>query len=338
MPAASLKEIYSRVTDHLSTVFVVPLIRHHFKQTDYLYLLYKELIENQHNVDVVSISASGHFKFVVAALFRKPAILHYHWLEFQDAKSLIGMPYKLICIWLYCVLGGKLIWTVHNLTPHDKKYLKLHKSLHRWMASKADVIHVHSEAAKASVSDFYNVSEQKVIVLKHPEFPSAIIQKNEAKEKVIELFGYPDQTLAGPVFLVFGGISEYKGIRSLILTMKELSGDFTFIIAGYVKKGQDDLHRFIVNEIIDDHRFIYTNGFIPEQHYPFLLSAADVCPFNYSSILTSGGIEMARSYDKTIIAPRLATLAEYESLEKVHFFDSPEELKTLLQNCVDDHV
>lgn len=334
MQVASLDELYSGITDRPSSVYVVPLIRYDYKETDYLYLLYKELIESAGDPEIISTSIANHYKFVFAALFRRNVILHYHWLEFQDLKALFGMPYKLLCIWLYTLLGGKMVWTVHNLKPHDKKYLSFHRRLHQWMARKADVIHVHSQTALYAVKEYYQISEDKIRVLFHPEFPARSIPKDEAISKVQELYGYPDHSIDSPVFLVFGGISEYKGLRTLITIMKEFSEDFTFIIAGYVKRGHEPLHRYIVQQIIDDHRFIYTNNYIPDEHFPYLLSAADICPFNYDDILTSGGVEMARSYGKTIIAPRKGGLKELQSHDNIDLFDSVEELTQLLHSSV----
>lgn len=331
MEVSSLKELYSKVSEHIEIVFVVPLIRYSFPKTDYLFLLYKDLIEDQ-NIAVESISVFGHFRFVIKSIVFSNTILHYHWLEFQDIKALLGMPYKLFCIALYSLFGGSIIWTVHNLMPHDHKLPKLHLSIYKWMAKKASFIHVHSSKSVELVSNTYDISPDKIVILNHPKFPAEIIPEKVARKQFLSHYGNGRTDLESPVFLVFGGISEYKGIREIIELLVSQNHNFTLIIAGYVKKGQDELHKFIVNKTIDDSRVLYVPTFIPEEHYSLLLNSADTCLFNYNEILSSGGVHMAVAYKKRIIAPNKGDIQELENHEDVSLFNSREEMVKLIQS------
>ena len=330
MEVSSLTELYQRLHKPFDKVFVVPLIRYGFKKTDYLYLLYKDLIESNKKPFIENISVFGHYRFVLGALLSRNTVLHYHWVEFQDLRSLSAMPYKLFCIFLYKLLGGTIVWTVHNKVPHDKKYLGLHLKIHKWLAKKADLIHVHSNTAAGIISDFLSIEKDKIIILQHPSFPSEVIPDDESPAKFLDRYGYhtfkPDAT----VFLSFGAISEYKGLREIIEILKQQDKPFTFIMAGYIKKKQEELHRYIVDQTIEDERFVYINTFIPEKDLPYLFGLTDVCVFNYDEILTSGGVEMARSYGKKIIAPAMGGLLEYRNEKNFSLFSTSAELKSLL--------
>lgn len=336
MEISSLKELYSGLNKHIDTVFVVPLIRFDFPKTDYLYLLYKDFIDED-KVNIQSISVFAHFRFVVQVIFNRNTLLHYHWLEFQDVKSLLGMPYKLLCIGLYKLFGGDIVWTVHNLKPHDKKYLSLHLRIHKWMARIASVIHVHSSASVSIVSSMYDVQQEKITVLKHPDFPAQNLSQETARNELLSVYGDGRKELRSPVFLIFGGISEYKGIREIIELLSKQKSDFTLIIAGYVKKGQESLHNFIIEHTIDDSRVLYIPAFIPEEHYPLLLNAPDICIFNYDEILSSGGIKMAQAYHKKIIAPYAGDLRELKNDEKVSLFESKEELEASIISTLEHY-
>ena len=335
MEISSLKELYSGINKHIETVFVVPLIRFDFPKTDYLFLLYRDLIKEK-KINIVSISVFAHFKFVLSAILNRKTILHYHWLEFQDFKSLIAMPYKLLCILLYRLFGGDIIWTVHNLKPHDKKYLSLHLRIHTWMANLASVVHVHAASSVPVVSNTYTIPSDKIRVLKHPDFPAEILHRETAQNELLSLYGDGRSELSNPVFLIFGGISEYKGIRDIIGLLSEMKNDFTLIIAGYVKPGQESLHNFIIEYTIDDPRVIYVPSFIPEEHYSFLFNASDICIFNYSEILTSGGVKMAQAYNKQIIAPNYGELKELKKQPNVSLFDSKKELQALIIQAIEN--
>lgn len=334
MEVSSLTELYSQVNKHFSKVFVVPLIRFDFPKTDYLYLLYKEFFNRSDYNPVKSISVFDHYRFVLAAIFNRNTILHYHWLEFQSLKALSGMPYKLLSIALYKLLGGNIVWTIHNLTPHDKKFLTLHKFIHRWMARRASLIHIHSHSALSLVSDYLKIDTNKILILRHPEFPYKKLSKEEALKEFLSNYGDGRTLLKKPIFLIFGGISEYKGIREIVAILSSQEKQFTLIIAGYVKLGQENLHNFIIENTIDDSRIIYVPTFIPEKHYPSLLHASDICVFNYDDILTSGGVAMAIAYKKRIIAPSLGCLRDFKNNPDVFLFNSKNELKNLIQESL----
>lgn len=332
MEVKLISELYSRVTNPVSTVYVVPLIRYDFKQTDYLYLLYKDIIEGSSDIKLKDLSFFAHIRMVFGALLNRNTILHYHWLEFQDMKSLLGMPYKLLCIALYKLLGGHIVWTIHNLTPHDKRFLSLHKSIHTWMAKKASVLHVHSESVVERVSDFLDVYESKCIVLAHPEFPSITLSKKDAIERFSKNYSIGSERFKTPTFLVFGGLSAYKGIEEITTVLCDDTSAFTLLIAGPFKKGQGVLKDKLTKMAESDERIILIPTFIPEEDYPLLFNASDICVFNYDDILTSGGIEMALAYKKQIIAPHKGSLSDYEGLSNVSLFNSQEELKELISH------
>ncbi|MCG8372928.1 MAG: hypothetical protein MI700_05325 [Balneolales bacterium] len=332
MVITSLHDIYLQVQPKVQRVFVVPLIRFDFKETDYLYLLYKPILEHHSEIKIHSISALGHFRFVLAQLLGQKSVLHYHWLEFQDVKSLLGMPYKLLCIGVYCLLGGKMVWTVHNLQPHNRKYLSLHKTIHSWMARKSINVLVHSNTAQEQVSRFLDVSESKIFVHPHPPFPAKNISRAEALQKLENEILANSINHKYPIFLMIGTISTYKNIPEVLEVLEDVSGNYSFVVAGYVKKGQAKLSEFLQSKSHSLEWFHYIPGFIPEDFYAVLLSASDVCVFNYTQILTSGGIEMAKAYNRTIFAPNISTITELRNHDKIKLFDSRKELKKLVRD------
>ncbi len=330
MSDKSLLQIYQEVTPAVSNIYVVPLIRSDHTNTNYLYLLYKDLIFSKSKISIQSISALSHFKLIFAPLFDRSVILHYHWIEFQDWKSSIGVIYKLICIAFFTALGGRLVWTVHNLYPHNKKWISLHKKLYKWMSSKADKVLVHNRSAAKLVSKEYDLHINKIQTYPHPVFPTKFIEKKKAINSINKLFGI-QLDLTKPLIGCFGAISAYKRLPELIALVSRVPTNKQMLIAGYVKKGMQDLHTELSKSAASEEWLNYHNGFISESTMPFLMSAFDICVFNYDEILTSGGIEMALAYNKKTVAPKLDTLAEYESNSNVHFFESDEEFIEILK-------
>ncbi len=330
MKTTSLDEVYASVNKGARVIYVVPLIRFSHQETDYLYLLYKDLIDSG-KYEIKSISVFNHFKLVAGALANKNAILHYHWLEFQDFKALAGMPWKLACIFLFKLFGGNIVWTLHNEFPHDQKFLKLHHFLHKKMAHWADALHVHCKAAVNIMSSRLNAPKSKFHLVPHPEFPANHIPKETALVYLNEEFNYqlkPDI----PILLMFGNISRYKQIEKVAELVPTLDTECLLLVVGPVKKGNIGLYKKLESLEEKNSRIKIIPEFIKEEHVPWFYSASDICVFNYREILSSGGYNMAKAYHKTIIAPDMGCLSEQMNEENVYLFQHQHELKELLES------
>lgn len=329
MSNRSIHDIFSLLRVDYKHVFVVPLIRFNYPKTDYLYLLYSSLLQDHVDVEIHSTSAAGHIKFVFAQILGKNPVLHYHWLEFQDYKSLIGMIYKIKLIWIYKLLGGNLVWTIHNIKPHDGKWLSLHLKLHRWMANKADKILVHTSSQIKQVCRTYLAEENKILVHPHPTFPHEITEKKTAIELLNSRY---ELNIDHNIKIVgsFGAISNYKNLLENIRILDELNFKGIYLIFGYVKKGQKELHSQL-NRLSKQYSWlVYKPEFIEEIDVPKIMNSIDICLFNFKDISTSGGVELALSYRKKIIMPRKGTLVDLESIHGVHLFSNENELKSQL--------
>lgn len=333
----SVLELYHSLVDSFETVLVAPRIRRSYPLTDYLVSLYRDILENNDDhssIRIRDLSPIGHFRMIYYALIsKKTVILHYHWFEFQGVKQLLALPYKLLCISIFRKFNTRIVWTIHNLEPHDRKYLHLHKKLHAWMACKADLLHLHSPTLLGSSAHYLEIDPEssKWAVLKHPEFPAKPIPKADAVHALNEMYNLqlPTDEI---ILLLFGNISEYKGIDSFITLSKPYSSQFHVLIAGPVKIGQNHTHQNILKAIgFDTDRFHYVPRFIDEEHYAYLLSSADYCVFNYINIHSSGGAAMALSYKKRIIAPKIGIFNDLENEAESLLYSSSKELESIIR-------
>lgn len=325
MDVKSLKEVYKSVDGRARTIFVVPLIRFTHQKTDYLYLLYKELLEDE-EFEIKSISVFNHFKLVMGILSKKNAILHYHWLEFQDLKSLAGMPWKMLCIALFKLLGGKIVWTLHNEFPHDRRFLGLHVWLHKRMAKWAHKLHVHCASAIPLMSKRLQAPKHKFFVQPHPVFPSEILSKKQAVTRLNEEIGL-NLNPETPILLMFGNISRYKQIEQTAKIVISLPIACTLLIVGPIKKGNLKLYKELLQLSQQSERIILIPKFVKEEHVPLYQNAADLCVFNYREILSSGGVNMALSYNNPIIAPDKGCISELAGNENVYLFNTEQEMR-----------
>jgi glycosyltransferase involved in cell wall biosynthesis len=332
MKVQSLSDIYTSLGVKKGTIYVVPLIKAVHSNTDYLYQLYKPLIENS-EYDIKSVSILGHIKFVFSALFTKNIVLHYHWLEFQDLKSILGMPWKLLSMLLFKLFGGNLVWTIHNLEPHNQKWLSAHLKMYTWMSKIADAIHIHCESSMSTVVQKFNLDKKKIHLHPHPYFPTKKIPRTEALTFLNEQFNL-QITDKKPILLLFGQISEYKRIEETLDIIQEEGFDIQVLIVGTIKKGQRKLGEILAQRANTNPKIKLVPYFIKDEDIPYFYSAADFCFFNYKKILTSGVVMLAESYKKLIIAPNIGCLTELKDIENVKLFSSDKEKRTLLKSTI----
>lgn len=236
---------------------------------------------------------------------RRPHILHLHWAELQysygDAsaeQAFRGWRRFLIRSRLFQALGGKLIYTVHNLDDHEARHPDLNAAANRWLFAQAAAIHVHdAQTAQAVAARFGRSAGVEIIPHGHylGVYPDQI-----TREQARARFGI------GParfVYLCLGQIRPYKGIEDLIAAFAQLEEDSLLLIAGHV--GVPAYGQEIATLAADDPRIQLYPTYVADETLQYFFHAADACVFPYRRATTSGAALLAFSFAKPILAPAI---------------------------------
>ena len=328
-----LKE-YQNLCHDVTKVFVVPLINFQLRETNYLYLLYKRFIEEESSrIHIVSLSVFAHPKIVLSRIKQEKCILHYHWLEITGIQSLTGMIWKLFWISFFKILNGKIIWTVHNEFPHSNNFISLNRSIRKYMARIADKLQVHCESAVDIMIPVLNVRRDKFFTVNHPEYPAKLITRDKAVELLNKNYFDGRISSEDKLFLMFGEIAEYKGIKEVVEIFNNLLDEKKkVIIAGVIKKGNEIYYKKTISLIKNENRVLVCTGRIPDADVPLFLNASDFAVFNYENVLTSGSVLLALNYNKKVIIPFKGCLRELSGQNIVRF-NNREELENILLSC-----
>lgn len=324
-----LEELYDDLSETSpATLFVAPAIRYTHKQSDYLYLFYKKLLSSP-DYKIVDISTIGHLKFVFYQLFKRDVVLHYHWIQYSGFWSALRYFFKLMCIWFYLLSGGKLIWSVHNKLPPDCNNEWLHFKVRKWLAQKADRLVVECKSAVENVSDYFNVNAKKFRVWSHPGYPPQLMPRAAAIEAINHRYRVQIK-MQDRIFLMFGHISPYKQIDNVCDFFADEPIHKILLVVGPVKKGQMQYYKKILRTTRNRGNVILIPQFIKEECVPEFMNAADYLVFNYRKVLASGGVPLAKSYNKTIILPQKGCLTEQKG-ENLVFFKTQDELMEIIR-------
>ncbi len=229
-----------------------------------------------------------------AALFGKYDVIHIQAFKQQD----IEMPVFELA---RRVTKKKLVYTAHNILPHEKGGQREADRLKKWY-SVCDAIVVHNEFSKQTLIDFAPDTADRIRVMPHGTFD---IYEGMAQEKKHEK----------TVFLMFGMLRKYKGIDNLLkaasLLPEESRKRFQIIIAGNQRKDQDDTDYRALLEKAGVEDFVKLNiGRVPDDQVPDLFNSADCCLFPYKEIYGSGALLMAYSFEKPVIVSGIPTFVE----------------------------
>lgn len=254
----------------------------------------------------------------------RKTILHIHWIsplydwKWKTPIRFIRFAIKLLIAKLF---GNKIVWTVHNIMPHEKTFPLVDYFGRLFMALWADDIIFHCTSAKLEFSrKFWRT--RRMHVVPHGNYIHCyhnFISKNEAKRKLkISKDSF--------VYLFFGNIRSYKGIDNLIDSFKKSNKqNAVLLIAGRCGIKEKAA---LTKVSKDDVRIHVFDSYIPQDEVHIYFSAADVLVAPFTKVLTSGSVILALSYGVPIIAPSLGCIPEVIT-QKAGILYDPKDSKEL---------
>ena len=203
-------------------------------------------------------------------------------------------------------LGYRIVWTVHNLYPHERPFPEMDHAARLTVSRLAHEVIAHCRyAADATRRLFYRT--ENLHVIPHGNFIDAYpnrISRKEARRKL----GVPE---AAFVYLFFGNARAYKGIDRLIKTFRRVVAEDAVLIL-MTRWGLNPAYGEEVERMAgrDERVRIFTSSFFENDEFQVYLNAADVVVLPFVDVLTSGTAITAMSFGKPVILPRLGCLPE----------------------------
>lgn len=270
------------------------------KVNPYNALLYREMQKAGVPVDEYS-----HKK----ALLGRYDIVHFHWPDgYMNERSFVKAWQRIMLFVLIMTVlklkGTRIVWTAHNVAPHDAFRPRLSQHFMNWFIRRCDGLIFMSEDSKNAFFKQYQAPDTiEYAIIPHGHYRNsypAAIDQQQAKAALGLL---PDKK----VLLFFGMIKPYKNVDNLIRVFNEARlNDYTLLVAGSPETSalaSDIKHLADANP--DVHLFL---RFIPDNELHTYLSAADIVVLPYKAIFNSGALLLALSFDKPVIAPHIGAM------------------------------
>jgi glycosyltransferase involved in cell wall biosynthesis len=235
-------------------------------------------------------------------------LIHLHWVFAFTLPGARRFPvmrrvaYVWFLIWLRTcrMLGQHLVWTAHNVLPHEPVFAD-DVSARRALVEASALVLAHSQSSLGDLAELGAVARRSAVIRHGPIAP----MMRTAATRVPGTGGGPRR------FLFFGRVQEYKGVDDLVTAFAALPRDVAahLIIAGQC---DDPMLRSRLRSLADavGARVVLRLERVPEEEVGPLLEAADVVVLPFRRVTTSGSAMLALSYGRPLIVPDLAGLAD----------------------------
>ena len=214
--------------------------------------------------------------------------------------------------------GASLVWTVHNVLPHDARHLELEVELNRYLAEVADAVHVMNVATVAAVAPHYPLDPARVVHIPHPSYqgvyPATVTPADARASLGLER---SDRTV-----LAFGQVRPYKGLDVLVDAVRQVPEAVRPVLLLAGRTAPQD--RGAVDRLLgDDVRVVRSDDHVEDVDVQRWFRAADVAVFPYRRVLNSGSLHLAASFGVPSVLPDEPHLrAEFGDEGWVRWFDA----------------
>lgn len=269
-----------------------------------IYNLYKNF-ENNKNFFIDEFN-------LIKPFFKKYDIFHLHWPDYFFVKSfiltLIRVTYFFLITLILKLNGSKVIWTVHNIKPHNDYHPRFFKlTMLFWTRFIDGYISMSEESKRQTCKVYPSLKKKKISIIFHglyTNYPNKV-SKKYARIKL----GIP---LKKKVLLFFGRLERYKNILLLIKKFNNLSNNYFLIIAG--KANDQKLLNEVIFKTKNNKNIKLYSRFIHNDKVQFFFNSCDIVVLPFKNILNSGSIMLALSFAKPVYCPNKGSLRELNKI------------------------
>ena len=274
------------------------------------------------------------------ALVRNNKTLHLHWVNELIAhlvwpQNALLRRFKRWCLWMDVMLvrarGTRVVWTVHNLVSHESPDPGAEMAARRLLAGCCSHLVVHSASAVRELETAWAMDlSHRASVVPHGNYDGCYPMAQGESAALRQRLGIPTDALC---ILFFGAVRRYKGVLALVQAMGKVQRqDVRLIVAG--KPNEASLKAELESAAVADKRIVLALEFIPDEAVASYFSLAHAVVVPFERTLTSGSVVLAMTLGKATLLSDEAKVFDLANERTSWFFDSLDNLSTLIDGMV----
>jgi beta-1,4-mannosyltransferase len=215
-------------------------------------------------------------------------------------------------------LGYQIVWTFHNLYPHERPFPEIDHDAQGMMCQVADEVIAHCQYAADRCSElFYRPDHLSVIPHGNyiDAYPSEVTKAN-ARERL----GIPSDAR---VYAFSGNARPYKGIDRLVDTFRQIAqpGEHLLLMMRHFPLNPQYALDYVELAKGSDNITAVSSDFFERSEFQNYMNAADVAVLPFVDVLTSGSAILALSFGLPVVLPQLGCLPELVNQDQGFLFD-----------------
>jgi glycosyltransferase involved in cell wall biosynthesis len=254
--------------------------------------------------------------WILILAWRGVKVLHIHWI-YKFSPSSDAIVGRLARWWFGIFLaaaqagGVKIVWTAHNLLPHEAIFDD-DLAARKLLVKRSDAVIAMSDHGAQEVAEVLGATNISVIPLGSVELPASL----KGRDRVRQELGIEGRVC----FTFFGYMRSYKGIETLIAAAERLGSAVPVVISG---SGTAEYVTTLAAKVDAANAAGADITFIPgwqsEEDLADLLAASDVCVFPFVRIDNTESALVAQLAGRPIIISDLPSLRHIENPGVVRF-------------------
>lgn len=277
------------------------------KDNPSLSLLFSEL--GRHDVQITAYAGRS-------SLLRRRDVIHFHWPEWlirwrTIRSATFDILTSLGLLWLARRRGAAVVWTGHDLEPHELTQPRLWRIFQSFFISQVDLLVSSGGGATEMLMERYpQLARVPVTVVPHGHYRGYYRLRPNSMTFRDQL-----QLDQRPVLLYFGQIRPYKNVPALVRAWKQLPEPRPqLVVAG--RPVEPELESAIRSEADGAKDVRLLLDFISDDDVAALFAIADVLlmPYSARSALNSGVAHLALSLGKPAVLYDTAVNRDLQSV------------------------
>ena len=222
------------------------------------------------------------------------------------------------------ILRYRLVWTVHQVSPHESVDPALERRATRLLARSCDLLIAHDSWTADHARAELGGRSKTIAVVPHGSY-IGVYPKGRSRREVRSELGLPQDSF---VFLCFGELRPYKEIDLLLAAFAAMPlANARLLVAGNAKTQSIGLAVRVASAT--DPRILSLLGFVPENQIFELFHACDVAVLARGDGGTSGSLILALSMGLPVVAADLPTARELTQDGQAGWLFRPHDVSSL---------
>jgi glycosyltransferase involved in cell wall biosynthesis len=260
---------------------------------------------------------------------REVGVLHFHWPQsywhHDRGPAALRLPLSYLKLGLVAArlaaaraLGYRVVWTVHQVYPHDVAHPRLERAGARTLAAFSHVLIAHDESTRADASRKLGRLARSTAIVPHGSYVGVYAPGRPRDAVRAELGSAADEL----VFICFGNLRAYKDVSFLLDAFRATPvKEAALLVVG--PAGDDGVTADVLAAAAADARVKPRLGYLPDDQVAEHFGAADVAIVARNDGGTSGAVVLALSLGVPVVAPRRPAYVELLGSERAGWLFEP---------------